>query len=113
MSISKETYQFNHAFRHMVNAKLHLESIVNDGIVKQRAKQLINKLKNRIDVNISDILTIIPKESAKILQDGMLDSDITLQIQHINDMCVELPTGIRNQVESYVEHLYRVCEQKK
>ena len=42
----------------------------------------------------------------------MLDSEVTLQMRNINDMCAELPKGIRDQVEKYIESYHKVYKQK-
>lgn len=109
--IQNETYDFNNAFQHMVNSKLFLESIKNSGKVAFRAKHLINKMINRIEANISDITFLIPEAHAKVLQEQMLDSDVTLQSKAINDMLAELPQAKRDEIESYVQLQYKIYKQ--
>ena len=110
--ISKETYDLFYAYENMVNAEQHLSLIIGSGEVAYRSKELIKTLKRRIDVNIRDLKLILPPADAKILQDQMLDSEVTLQMRNINDMCAELPKGIRDQVEKYIESYHKVYKQK-
>jgi hypothetical protein len=110
-TIQKETFQFNHAFRHMVNADLYLTSIINGNKVKRDAKQFVLKMKSRVDQNISDMKKILPADKAEVITNSMLNPEITLQMQNVNDMCAGLPPAILNQVESYIEQLYKVYKQ--
>jgi hypothetical protein len=110
--IQKESFDLFHAYKNMVNAEQHLSLILNSGKVAYRAKDLILCLKRRIDVNIRDIKVLLPPDAAKILQEQMLDNEVTLQMQNINDMCAELPKAIRDQVESYIENYHKVYKQK-
>jgi len=112
MQISKETYDLFHAYKHMVNAELHLSLVINSVKIGGNAKNLVNTLKTRIDVNVRDLKLLLPAGDAKILQEEMLDSEVTLQMQNINNMCAELPKAIRDQVENYIESYHKVYKQK-
>lgn len=112
MTISKETYDLFHAYKHMVNAELHLSLVLNSGKVGFEAKNFVKGLKNRIDVNVKSLKSILPPEESKIIQDQMLNEEVTMQMQNINDMCAELPKAIRDQIESYIENYHKVYKQK-
>lgn len=112
MSISKESYEFNHAFRHLVLSRLYFDSILNSGNVKQGAKHFVNRLRQRVNVNINDLLTLISKENAEVLKQQMLDEDLVLQVQNINDMLADMPPVLRNEAEKHVENIYNIYKQK-
>jgi len=112
MNISKETFNFFHAYRNMVNAELYLTAIINSGNVKSQAKQFTKMLRTRIEANINALKTLLPPEAYKVMEEQMLDSEVTLQIQAISDMCAELPKPIRDMVEKYIEGQHKVYKQK-
>ena len=112
MTISKETYDLFHAYKCMVNAELHLSLVLNSGKVGFEAKNFVKGLKNRIDVNVKSLKSILPPEESKIIQDQMLNEEVTMQMQNINDMCADLPKAIRDQVENYIESYHKVYKQK-
>lgn len=111
-SIRKETFQFAHAFRHMVNAELYLSSIINADKIRRDAKPFVMKLKGRVDQNIADMKKILPPDKAEITANSILNPEVTLQMQNVTDMCADLPPAILNQVESYIEQLYKVYKQQ-
>ena len=110
--ISKETFNFFHAYRNHVNAEMHLSNIVKSGNVKYDAKEFVKGLKRRVDANITALKVLVPREVFEVLEKEMLDPEVTMQMQNINDMCAELPKGIRDQVENYIEGLHRVYKQR-
>jgi len=112
MNISKETFNFFHAYKNHVNAEMHLSDILKGGNVKYEAKEFVKGLKRRVDANITSLKVLVPREVFEVLEKGMLDPEVTLQMQNINDMCAELPKGIRDQVENYIEGLHKVYKQK-
>ena|SRR5690348_11512699 len=112
MNISKETFNFFHAYKNHVNAEMHLSNIIKSGNVKYDAKEFVKGLKRRVDANITALKVLLPHEVFEVLEKEMLDPEVTMQMQNINDMCAELPKGIRDQVENYIEGLHRVYKQK-
>src|SRR6185312_4342889 len=108
MQISKETFNFFHAYRNHVNAEMHLADILESGNVKYDAKDFVKGLKRRVDANITALKVLLPHEVFDVLNKEMLDPEVTLQMQNINDMCAELPKGIRDQVEKYIESYHKV-----
>jgi hypothetical protein len=91
---------------------MHLSDILKGNNVKYEAKEFVKGLKRRVDANITALKVLVPREVFDVLEKEMLDPEVTLQMQNINDMCAELPKGIRNQVENYIEGLHRVYKQK-
>jgi hypothetical protein len=91
---------------------MHLKNILDSGNVKYEAKEFVKGLKRRVDANITALKVLVPREVFEVLEKEMLDPEVTLQMQNINDMCAELPKGIRDQVENYIEGLHRVYKQK-
>lgn len=85
---------------------------IEGGNVRYEAKEFVKGLKRRVDANITALKVLVPREVFEVLEKEMLDPEITLQMQNISDMCAELPKGIRNQVENYIEGLHKVYKQK-
>jgi hypothetical protein len=110
--ISKETFNFFHAYKNHVNAEMHLSNIIKSGNVKYDAKEFIKGLKRRVDANITALKVLVPREVFEVLEKEMLDPEVTMQMQNINDLCADLPKGIRDQVENYIEGLHKVYKHK-
>jgi hypothetical protein len=91
---------------------MHLSNIIKSGNVKYEAKEFVKGLKRRVDANITSLKVLVPREVFEVLEKEMLDPEVTLQMQNINDMCAELPKGIRDQVENYIDGLHKVYKQK-
>jgi hypothetical protein len=91
---------------------MHLKNILDGGNVRYEAKEFVKGLKRRVDANITSLKVLVPREVFEVLEKEMLDPEVTLQMQNINDMCAELPKGIRDQVENYIEGVHKVYKQK-
>jgi hypothetical protein len=112
LNISKETFNFFHAYRHTVNAELFLSDIIKSGNVQYEAKNMVRALKRRIDANITGLRLLLPAEVTKVLDKEMLDPEVTMQIDNINNMLAELPKAIRDQMENHIEGYHKVYKQK-
>lgn len=109
----KSTFNLFHAYRHMVNAQLHLEDALRGVGLRMEAKQYIKTMKTRIDVNVNGLRLKLPDETRKKFEENLLDPEVTLQMQNIDDMLAELPKPIRDQAESYISQLHKVYKQKE
>ena len=112
MQISKETYDLFYAYKNTVNAQSHLSRILESKKVGGKAKNFLTMIQTRLKVNIRDLRLLLPAAEAKIIDEQMLDTEVTMQMQNINDMCAELPKAIRDQVENYIESYHKVYKQK-
>lgn len=111
MQISKETYDLFYAMSYMVNSKGCLETILYSGRAKYDSKKFINKLLNRLQVNINDIRTLLPPSDTKIIDEQMLDAEVCLQVENIRAMIADLPKAKRDEIERYIEVQHRVYKQ--
>lgn len=108
MTTKPEAYDLFKAMRHMSNARLYLNSIIKDGHVKGQSKNLLTTMDNRLRCNIDDFRHKVSGESLKVLDEEMLDAEVTLQLDSVTDMLIALPKGIRDEAEKYVEGLFNV-----
>jgi hypothetical protein len=85
----------NAAIKFEVLAK---EENVHKGTRKQILKCLteVNQIRQRFD-------RFWGEEGKKVMDEQILSDDDTLQIQQITELIVQLPKGIRNEIETYVE----------
>jgi len=111
MQISKETYDLFYAMSYMVNSKGCLETILDSGRAKYDSKKFINKLLNRLQVNINDIRTLLPPSDTKIIDEQMLDAEVCLQVENIRAMIADLPKAKRDEIERYIELQHRFYRQ--
>lgn len=106
--ISEETFSVFKSFKYMVSAQLHLLSIINSKTVSPVVKDKFRPILNRLNVNIRDFKLSVPSEFVPILEEQMINDEVALQIDAITDMLAEIPKGIRDEIESYIESRHKV-----
>lgn len=92
----------------MVSAQLHLLSIINSKTVSPVVKDKFRPILNRLNVNIRDFKLSVPSEFVPILEEQMINDEVAIQIDAITDMLAEIPKGIRDEIESYIESRHKV-----
>lgn len=113
MTIKPEAYDLFKAMRHMSNARLYLNSIIKDGHVKGQSKNLLNTMDNRLRCNIDDFRHKVSGEKLKILDEEMLNTEVTLQLDNMTDMLISLPKDIRDEIENHIEGVFNVYSLNK
>lgn len=111
--LSGETYDLFKAFKHMVSAELYLNSIARSGKVEYQAKNYINTFLTRIRANLRDLKMLVPTELVYLIEEDMLAPEVSLQIDNIVDMLSDLPKGIRDEIETYIESRHNVYNLNK
>jgi 2-phospho-L-lactate guanylyltransferase (CobY/MobA/RfbA family) len=91
-----------------VNAKESLEVLLKSNNLKFGAKAFVMKLLNRLNANITALRLLLPADDLKILDEQMLDPEVSAQMDNIKSMLADLPKLKRDEIERYIECQHRV-----
>lgn len=110
--ISKQTLDLGKAFVKINNAELLLRSVYNDLTEEYTLYRNINGWVNRLEWLKKDFKRVFVmlsgSEGWEIMQSQLLNDEDTLQVESINDMLLDMPKGMKDQIEKYIESLYNV-----
>ena len=103
------TYELGKAFTNARIACLKFETILNELPPDRKARSFIKeavRLLKRLEL---DFKVAIGNEAFNlILKQQLLNPEYSGQIDLINDYLLELPKGMRDQIESYIEGLHKI-----
>lgn len=115
MNISKETFDLHKIYTLVRNANTRAQVLSKEKTIAGGAKDFIKRsIINRLTAIENDLkgLFIAHPDDRDLVNNEILNDEVTFQLEGINDMLLALPKGIRDQIEQYVEQQYFVYSQK-
>ena len=106
--VSKHTFQLAKIFTLLQNTETYCKVLAKEKSVGNKSKELLRTITFRATASINDFASMLSPESRNVMRSEMLNDEVTLQMEHINDMLYALPKGVRDQAETYLTGLYNV-----
>lgn len=110
--ISKQTLDLGKAFIKINNAELLLRAVSKDLTDEYALSRNIKEWVNRLEWLKKEfkrvVIMIAGNEDWNLIQSQLINDEDTLQVESINDMLLDMPKGMKDQIEKYIESLYNV-----
>lgn len=110
--LNKLGIQFIKALTDMVNAHTRLISLSNEKFIDEPARFVLKRVSGHVGNGVTQFKKFLSPEDRELFEQEALDPSVSLQIEALRDMLVDLPQGIRDQCESYISAQHRVYGSK-
>lgn len=111
--VSKHTFQLAKIFTMLQNTETYCTVLAKESSIGNKSRDMLRMVTKRTAASINDFACLLKPESRNVMRSEMLSDEVTLQMEHINDMLYAMPKGVRDQVEAYVNGLYNVYSLNK
>lgn len=116
MNLSSETFELAKILSLCTNAKLRSEVLSKSTNVTGSAKYFIKQsVTNRLTGIENDIKGIFDNspEDLEILMADLMNYDSALQLENIENLFLEMPKEIRDDIEMYIENKHALyCQER-
>lgn len=106
--ISKHSFELVKGMTDVMNAATRFQVIANELDTRFKSKDMLNGYVNRLNFIIKDFKSRCTPEMWSIIENDALNDEQTLQIDGIVDMLLDMPKGMKDQIEKHIESLYNV-----
>lgn len=110
-TIQPHSYLLAKAMGHVQNAATYIHVLISDSKPSGKAKVTMKEWLRMLKRIKMDAYESIPMSSRNIFDAQVLSDDLTLQIDGITDMILELPPAKRTEIEKYVELQHDIYKQ--
>ena len=103
-----QAFELSKAMVETMNASTRIAVVLAGNNVHRNSKKLLTDMKRKLDSAQKDFMQALPEEGKRIMTEQLLDEDHTLQLDACMTMIMNVPKGIRDEIESYIESRYNV-----
>lgn len=96
----------------VTNAQLRFNALYNEIFVRQERKRSLKRWVNNLNSIVNEFRRECPAES-KILDEQVLDPNVTLQLEGIMSKLVYLPHSSRDLIEKQIDKFFNQLKEKK
>jgi hypothetical protein len=101
--LTAESFEMAKSLSEMYNAKTRIDVILNSINVRFGTRDMMNRWSRSLGFILNEFKMKLPSAWSAVFAKELLNDDKSLQIDNCITMMLQLPEGIKDEIENYIE----------
>ena len=101
--LSPESFELCKSLAEIHNANARLEVLLSSTYVNGSSKHMMKRWKNNLDSVLREFKMKLPDAWRQTFEKELLNDEDSMQLDNCVTMLLQLPKGMKNECESYIE----------
>lgn len=101
--LSPESFELCKSLAEIQNAGSRIDVLLKSPHVNGSSKHMMKRWKNNIDSVLREFKMKLPDAWRQTFEKELLNDEDSMQLDNCLTMIIQLPKGVKNEVESYIE----------